>query len=653
MPQPHHDDPPTDVPLSTPWIVPKDNEDLATDPIEFKKTVRIAVTGDVLLTATEVAVIDTPHFQRLRGVRQLGTTNLVYPTALHTRFDHSLGTLAIADEMVLAIARNAKSSKEERHITLAQRKLARMYALLHDVPHVPYGHTIEDEMGLFTRHDKNPHRIYHFLGPTSPIGRILGNAGGSGTQQPLPLPANRFYERLMRIYLWEDDPGERAARENSADWRSLSNWFSVDGNDAFIHDIVSNTVCADLLDYVARDNYFCNLGLSLEYRFLNYLYLKPKASKTPSHDAGEKKDGDAQGQKRRVFVRLWKKNEGRPRRDLLTDLTSLLDARYKIAERAYFHHAKVIAGAMLGRAIQEYHTPKREKNAVADTPPDAEHGPASPAGSPPDEDYLYEESDETLLKRLCEWEKGIEPKEGDSTATLRLATRLSRRVLHSAVAEYGDAKFKGEQDALQPALKPEALRTLSHPGTRRGFENWYAALLGRRPGEVLIYAPPAKMNMKVAQVNVEWEGEDTTLSEIDDPVVKPRLRTILTAHENLWCILLLLAPDMGDADSEEDAKWQRLEEIRWLKEAFRLDFLVPEGDEKKVQQELQHRHIIERRARRSISPLVERPRIDWKAYHSAVDMGVESLRQTARGTDRVELLRVAITRVEKVLRREG
>lgn len=120
--------------------------------LPFKKTIRIAVTGDVLLTETEAAVIDARTFQRLRGVRQLGTVNFVYPTALHTRFDHSLGTLAKADEMVLAIAKNAKSDLNERDITMEQRRLARMYALLHDVPHIPFGHTIEDELRLFRRH---------------------------------------------------------------------------------------------------------------------------------------------------------------------------------------------------------------------------------------------------------------------------------------------------------------------------------------------------------------------------------------------------------------------------------------------------------------------------------------------------------------------
>src|ERR1041385_5875806 len=67
------------------------------DYLKIAKTIRIAVSGDVFLTKLETEIIDTTDFQRLWVIRQLGTVNTVYPTALHTRFDHSLGTLAMAN----------------------------------------------------------------------------------------------------------------------------------------------------------------------------------------------------------------------------------------------------------------------------------------------------------------------------------------------------------------------------------------------------------------------------------------------------------------------------------------------------------------------------------------------------------------------------
>jgi HD superfamily phosphohydrolase len=54
------------------------------------------VHGDVYLTHEEIAVLDTREMQRLRGVKQLGTAYLVFPARVHTRFDHSIGTLHMA-----------------------------------------------------------------------------------------------------------------------------------------------------------------------------------------------------------------------------------------------------------------------------------------------------------------------------------------------------------------------------------------------------------------------------------------------------------------------------------------------------------------------------------------------------------------------------
>src|SRR5947209_13822278 len=97
---------------SVPAKTAKSQEDI----LRIDKTIRIAVTGDVFLTRLEREIIDTPDFQRLRGVCQLGSVCMVYPTALHTRFDHCLGTLAMAAKMVRAIRENTHSSKDERSI---------------------------------------------------------------------------------------------------------------------------------------------------------------------------------------------------------------------------------------------------------------------------------------------------------------------------------------------------------------------------------------------------------------------------------------------------------------------------------------------------------------------------------------------------------
>ena len=74
---------------------------------------RDPVHDDVYLTHEELAVLDTRAMQRLRGVKQLGMANLVFPGAVHTRFDHSIGCVHMAARMIEAIQRNAEISPRE------------------------------------------------------------------------------------------------------------------------------------------------------------------------------------------------------------------------------------------------------------------------------------------------------------------------------------------------------------------------------------------------------------------------------------------------------------------------------------------------------------------------------------------------------------
>jgi HD superfamily phosphohydrolase len=185
--------------------------------------IRDPVHGDIALSPLETQVLDFPEMQRLRGIKQLGTASLVYPGCLHTRFDHSLGANTLAKRIVAALraAGTPVGSDLEQVIGVA--------ALLHDVTHIPFGHTLEDERSLFPRHDKGQR-----------LSKLLNGALG---------------ERLRVLGLKDTVTA------------MLDGGASVP---AWARQIVSSTIDADLLDYLRRDSYFAGLAQDYDDRVFRY-----------------------------------------------------------------------------------------------------------------------------------------------------------------------------------------------------------------------------------------------------------------------------------------------------------------------------------------------------------------------------------------------
>ena len=100
--------------------------------------VRDPIHGMVELRPVEAALIDTRAFQRLRRIKQLGLTHLVYPGAEHSRFTHSIGACHVAG----MLAENL-----ERHGWQGSVEEVRVATLLHDLGHPPFSHAGEGEIG--------------------------------------------------------------------------------------------------------------------------------------------------------------------------------------------------------------------------------------------------------------------------------------------------------------------------------------------------------------------------------------------------------------------------------------------------------------------------------------------------------------------------
>jgi HD superfamily phosphohydrolase len=133
----------------------------APHPLHLVKAILDPIHGLVRMTAEEVKVIDHPLFQRLRYIKQNGLLHLVFPSATHTRFEHSVGALFVADSILQALYFNWLAAKGKQCIdapTAGNRlvnwedndacigfiyRVARLSALCHDLGHGPLSHTFE------------------------------------------------------------------------------------------------------------------------------------------------------------------------------------------------------------------------------------------------------------------------------------------------------------------------------------------------------------------------------------------------------------------------------------------------------------------------------------------------------------------------------
>jgi len=255
---------------------------------------RDPVHGDIYLTHEELALLDTREMQRLRGVKQLGTAYLVFPGALHTRFDHSIGSLHMAARMIESVNLSAELDPAgSTGISEEEARVIRAAALVHDITHIPFGHSIEDQDGIFGRHDR-PERFQKLLGEGTEVGRVLREQGLS--------------EDVLAVL------GANPGRRIPPCWSQ----------------IVGGTIASDILDYLARDAYFTGLRLSVDPRVTSYFKI-------------DRFTGN-------LFLDLAKHDL--LREDILSEIVRLLEARYYFSERVYYHHAKVAAGALLARAVE-------------------------------------------------------------------------------------------------------------------------------------------------------------------------------------------------------------------------------------------------------------------------------------------------------------
>ncbi|XP_058193193.1 uncharacterized protein LOC131310283 isoform X2 [Rhododendron vialii] len=221
------------------------NEDLSRLTLETSmvdprnsKHVHDNVHGNIYLDKLSLKFIDTEQFQRLRDLKQLGVTHMVYPGAVHSRFEHSLGVYWLAGAAINMIKNLQGADLGIDHFDIQTVKLA---GLLHDVGHGPFSHLFEREF----------------------LPRVLDDCQWSHEQM-----SQDMIEHIVDVHSIDIERESLnkvkemvvASNENPASKSSKEK--------LFLYDIVANGrngIDVDKFDYMVRDSRACRLGYEFQF----------------------------------------------------------------------------------------------------------------------------------------------------------------------------------------------------------------------------------------------------------------------------------------------------------------------------------------------------------------------------------------------------
>ena len=235
------------------------------------------IYGPIGLTDKEFELINSEFYARLRNIKQLGFAVNVYPSATHTRFEHSLGTLAITWNILKRILNKLEENSESNIIRLFTEdviKSFRLAALLHDIGHGPFSHSLEDALqylGIDFDHDDLTSYLLSFnlrrdsIESIKPSFNIRRSKKLRDSRRQL---AEILTPKLRRLIL--------AILNRNFSSPSIPDEF--DQIRFLLNEALGGDIGSDRMDYLLRDTYFTGLGhkfsLSEMLDQLYYIYDK-------------------------------------------------------------------------------------------------------------------------------------------------------------------------------------------------------------------------------------------------------------------------------------------------------------------------------------------------------------------------------------------
>ncbi len=285
--------------------------------------IRDVVHGAILVQRSELPIIDSKYFQRLRHIKQLGFSEYSFPSASHNRYSHSLGAMETASRAFQSIFGGNTTLRPDAIQRF--RAVARLGALLHDIGHGPLSHTTEFAMPS----------VQKLQVPGQMPGRS-GNSQRKATHEDYTLKILLDSEVKDLLHRIGDphgfdahhvaaliEPGFKIPKENNPDFFLEKTDGEMVDYLPILQQLISSELDADRMDYLRRDSY--HAGVSYGQFDFNWL-----VTNLTSHIANKK-----------CYLTL-------EHRALYT-FEDFLISRYHMFLMVYFHYKGVVYDAMLAQ----------------------------------------------------------------------------------------------------------------------------------------------------------------------------------------------------------------------------------------------------------------------------------------------------------------
>jgi HD superfamily phosphohydrolase len=385
-----------------------------------------------------------------------------------------LGVMHLATEIAKRLQDEEQYFEDDKDNRL--RTTLRFAALLHDMGHVPFGHTLEDEMPIILKHDLPSTKSAAPVTPSrmeATVSEVLGLSGNS-----------EFIKPVMQVLLAISKSKDDAELYRSVQAGDISPELLV------LADIIGNTICADLLDYIKRDHMMAGIRATYDDRIFRYFGVGQHEFQGKYYP--------------RLLIKLVR--NGRVRGDCLADLLDILKLRFNLSDKVLFHPKKCAADAMLIRAVGDLNL--------------SEHD-------------LMRFSDDGLL---------------DAHRDDKLIALLRRQDLFKPVfvcklehINSYDEKHR-KNDLIERLHRDRELRLKIERAIQTDLGDE-----GSRPS-ALIFCPRPDMTLKPVRVLVRWkDGTIRRLNDIkaqDDPITHKQVSVLEEIYPDLWKLYLLVPREL-------------------------------------------------------------------------------------------------------------